>query len=82
MHPRYTIARTCSRCLLDCITFAESELFNFEATLEDALSRELEDMEKQGIDGTAPTYNDLEAQRFTEFLEQMPEHMWGMEFAN
>nr|QFP98363.1 MAT1-2-1 [Aureobasidium zeae] len=70
---------------------AEIDLNNFEASLEDLLSRELETMEQDGGAAFAADnqqmpmgfqYNDFESQRFTEFLEQMPEHMWGMEFVN
>jgi len=64
----------------DDVARAESELFGFEASLEDTLSRELESMEKEKADEAAQAYNDIESQRFTEFLEQMPEHMWGMDF--
>ncbi|TIA05694.1 hypothetical protein D6C81_10360 [Aureobasidium pullulans] len=37
-------------------------------------------MDGDGADGADNgfQYNDLESLRFTEFLEQMPEHMWGM----
>lgn len=65
---------------------AQSDLNNFESSLEEMLARELETMEEDGGLGNAVQngfqYNDLESQRFTEFLEQMPEHMWGMEFVN
>jgi hypothetical protein len=43
------------------------------------LARELQNMEQDGGLAVATEsgfqYNDLESQRFTEFLEQMPEHM-------
>jgi hypothetical protein len=70
------------------LAMAETDLSNFESSLEDLLSRELENMEQDGgravaaADQAAFQYNDFESQRFTEFLEQMPEHMWGMEFVN
>lgn len=65
---------------------AQTDLNGFESSLEEMLARELQDMEKDGGLAVATEsgfqYNDLESQRFTEFLEQMPEHMWGMEFVN
>ncbi|KAG9960330.1 hypothetical protein KCU61_g6724, partial [Aureobasidium melanogenum] len=68
------------------LSMAQSDLNNFESSLEEMLARELETMEEDGGLGAAVEngfqYNDLESQRFTEFLEQMPEHMWGMEFVN
>ncbi|CAD0086787.1 unnamed protein product [Aureobasidium vineae] len=68
------------------LAMAQSDLTSFESSLEDMLARELETMEEDGGLATAVEngfqYNDLESQRFTEFLEQMPEHMWGMEFVN
>ncbi|KAH0354073.1 hypothetical protein KCU81_g1223, partial [Aureobasidium melanogenum] len=68
------------------LSMAQSDLNNFESSLEEMLARELETMEEDGGLGAAIEngfqYNDLESQRFTEFLEQMPEHMWGMEFVN
>ncbi|CAD0109790.1 unnamed protein product [Aureobasidium uvarum] len=68
------------------LAMAQSDLTGFESSLEDMLSRELETMEGDGGLAAAVEngfqYNDLESQRFTEFLEQMPEHMWGMEFVN
>lgn len=64
------------------IARAESELFNFEVSLEETLALELERMEKERVDDIPQAYNDLESQRFTDFLEQMPEHMWGMDLVN
>ncbi|KAH0172195.1 hypothetical protein KCU67_g1832, partial [Aureobasidium melanogenum] len=68
------------------LSMAQSDLNNFESSLEEMLAHELETMEEDGGLGAAVEngfqYNDLESQRFTEFLEQMPEHMWGMEFVN
>ncbi|KAI4715681.1 hypothetical protein E4T48_08130 [Aureobasidium sp. EXF-10727] len=68
------------------LAMAQSDLTGFESSLEDMLARELETMEEDGGLAAAVDngfqYNDLESQRFTEFLEQMPEHMWGMEFVN
>jgi hypothetical protein len=65
---------------------AQSDLISFESSIEDMLARELQNMEQDGGLAVATEsgfqYNDLESQRFTEFLEQMPEHMWGMEFVN
>lgn len=66
------------------LTMAQTDLNTFESSLEDMLARELENMDGDGADGADNgfQYNDLESLRFTEFLEQMPEHMWGMEFVN
>ncbi|THW70348.1 hypothetical protein D6D25_00581 [Aureobasidium pullulans] len=66
------------------LTMAQTDLNTFESSLEDMLARELENMDGDGADGADDgfQYNDLESLRFTEFLEQMPEHMWGMEFVN
>lgn len=69
------------------LPMAQADLDNFESSLEDLLARELQTMEQDGgravaADANGFQYNDLESQRFTEFLEQMPEHMWGMEFVN
>ncbi|THW84487.1 hypothetical protein D6D15_08826 [Aureobasidium pullulans] len=65
-------------------TMAQTDLNTFESSLEDMLARELENMDGDGADSADNgfQYNDLESLRFTEFLEQMPEHMWGMEFVN
>ncbi|THX49745.1 hypothetical protein D6D11_05580 [Aureobasidium pullulans] len=66
------------------LTMAQTDLKTFESSLEDMLARELENMDGDGADSADNgfQYNDLESLRFTEFLEQMPEHMWGMEFVN
>jgi hypothetical protein len=68
------------------LAMAQSDLTSFESSIEDMLARELQNMEQDGglavAVGNGFQYNDLESQRFTEFLEQMPEHMWGMEFVN
>ncbi|THY32368.1 hypothetical protein D6D00_01564 [Aureobasidium pullulans] len=66
------------------LTMAQTDLNTFESSLEDMLARELENMDGDGADGADNgfQYNDLESLRFTESLEQMPEHMWGMEFVN
>jgi hypothetical protein len=68
------------------LAMAQSDLTSFESSIEDMLARELQNMEQDGGLAVAVEngfqYNDLESQRFTEFLEQMPEHMWGMEFVN
>jgi hypothetical protein len=60
-------------------TTAQSDLTSFESSIEDMLARELQNMEQDGGLAVATEsgfqYNDLESQRFTEFLEQMPEHM-------
>ena len=37
-------------------------------------------MEQQNSHEVPQGYNGAEAQRFTDFLNQMPSHMWGMEF--
>ena len=68
------------------LPMAQTDLTGFESSIEEMLARELQNMEQDGGLAVATEsgfqYNDLESQRFTEFLEQMPEHMWGMEFVN
>jgi len=63
------------------ITAAEDEFFDYEKFLENALAEELvkaDNGEPEMIVG----YNDNEAQRFTDFLDQMPNDLWGMEFVD
>lgn len=68
----------------DDLGLAEAEIFNFEESLEAQLAKELETLEQEQQWGreVPQGYNDAEAQRFTDFLVQMPSHMWGMEFVD
>ena len=65
---------------------ASAEAFSFEETLEAQLAYELEKLEQEQQQPAAQDYskgyNDAEAQRFTHFIDQMPNDMWGMEFVD
>jgi len=66
----------------DAITTAEMEMYKFEETLEAQLANELDELDNMRDQSIMRGYNDSEAQRFTDFLDQMPTDMWGMEFVD
>ena len=64
------------------LTSVDNVLTTFDDSLEQLLAQELEAMDNIDMpESIEPTeFNDIESQRFSEFIEQMPEGLWGMEY--